>query len=176
MSSPESNTPAGHKLSGGAPLQRRPVTAPGLEYLFRIEAEVGPALEMGVIEGVARRLVPILGGRVSGSRVNGKILAGGADWQLIRADGTAEVSAHYLVETVEGAIIEVENIGIRTGPSAILQKLLAGEAVDPALYYFRTTPRFRTRAPEYAFLTHMVCVCTGVRTPEAVHLNVFGLL
>lgn len=160
---------AAHALSTDPP-------APGLQYLFRVQAQVGPPLEAGTVDGLTRRMIPILGGQVSGPKLNGHILPGGADWQLIRADGTAEIYARYLIQSTCGAIIEVENPGVRSGPPEIMWRLQAGEAVDPALYYFRTTPRFRSSAPEYGFLTRTVCICTAVRTPAAVLLNVFGLL
>jgi hypothetical protein len=35
----------------------------------------------------------------------------------------------------------------------VIAKLAAGEAVDPALVYFRTTPTFETSAPELQWLT-----------------------
>ena len=42
-----------------------------------------------------RRIVPILGGTVVGPRLSGDILPGGADYQLIRPDGVAEIEARY---------------------------------------------------------------------------------
>ena len=34
-----------------------------------------------------RRVVNILGGPVTGEKLNGRVLPGGADWQIVAADG-----------------------------------------------------------------------------------------
>ncbi len=41
-----------------------------------------------------------------------------------------------------------------------------GEPVDPARYYFRTTPRFQTAHPAYAFLNRLIAVASGDRRAE----------
>ena len=150
--------------------------APGIRYLFRIEAQVGPPVEGGSAGGISRRMIPIIGGKVSGPALEGVVLPGGADWQTVRADGTSLVRARYLIRSNSGAIIEVDNPGIRRGPPELMSRLLAGEPVDPALYYFRTAPRFTTSAPEYAFLMDFVCVCSGERRRDAAILLVYALL
>jgi hypothetical protein len=150
--------------------------APGLKYLFRIEAHVAAPIEGGTTGGVARRMIPIIGGRVNGPAFSGEVMPGGADWQTIRADGATEVHAHYLIRASSGAMVEVDNPGIRRGPAEVMKRLRAGEDVDPSLYYFRSTPRFSTSAPEYAFLMDVVCICSGVRRRDAAILDVFSVL
>lgn len=120
-----------------------------------------------------RRIIGITGGRFSGARLCGRVLPGGADWQLIRADGVADLDARYTLETNDGALIYVRNHGYRHGPRDILEKLAAGESVDPALYYMRTTPLFETGDKRYAWLNAMICVATGARRAAAVELEVF---
>ena len=101
------------------------------------------------------------------------MLPGGADWQVIRADGVADLDARYTLETADGALIYVSNRGYRHGPAEVLRKLAAGEDVDPALYYMRTTPWFETGDARYAWLNRIVCVATGARRAAAVELEVF---
>ena len=101
------------------------------------------------------------------------MLPGGADWQVIRADGVAELDARYTLETEDRALIYVRNFGYRHGPAEVIQRLAAGEPVDPALYYMRTTPRFETGAERYQWLNRIVCVATGARRAAAVELEVF---
>ena len=120
-----------------------------------------------------RRIIGITGGRFSGERLSGRVLAGGADWQVIRADGVADLDARYTLETSDGALIYVRNRGYRHGPADVLKKLSAGEEVDPSLYYMRTTPRFETGDARYAWLNRIVCVATGARRAAAVELEVF---
>jgi len=58
-------------------------------------------------------------------------------------------------------------------PDDVLKKLAAGEDVDPALYYMRTAPLFETGDPRYAWLNRLICVGTGARRKNSVHLEVF---
>lgn len=103
------------------------------------------------------------------------MLGGGADWQVIRADGVADLDARYTLETDDGALIYVRNQGYRHGSADVLKKLVSGENVDPSLYYMRTTPRFETGDARYAWLNRIVCVATGARRPAAVELEVFEI-
>ena len=88
-------------------------------------------------------MIPIVGGRVSGSRLTGEIMPGGGDWQTVRADGTTDVEARYLIRATDGTILSVVNSGYRHGPPEVLARIAQGEIVDPALYYFRTRPASR---------------------------------
>jgi hypothetical protein len=144
-----------------------------LQPLLRAEITLAPAQELGETPLGRRRVIPITGGSFRGEKLNGRVLAGGADWQLIRADGVAELDARYTLETSDGALIYVNNFGYRHGPAEVLQRLASGEPVDPALYYMRTTPRFETSAPRYQWLNRTICVATGARRAAAVELDVF---
>jgi hypothetical protein len=57
------------------------------------------------------------------------------------------------------------SFGLRHGPPEVLAALARGESVDPSTYYFRTTPRFETSHPKYAFLNRLVTVSSGDRLP-----------
>ena len=144
-----------------------------LQPLIRAEITLAPAQELGETPQGRRRIIGITGGRFSGERLSGRVLPGGADWQVIRADGVADLDARYTLETNDGALIYVRNHGYRHGPADVLQKLAKGEAVDPALYYMRTTPLFETGDARYAWLNRIICVATGARRPAAVELEVF---
>jgi hypothetical protein len=144
-----------------------------LQNLFRAEITLGPPQELGAAPLGVRRVIPITGGRFRGERLSGRVLAGGADWQLIRSDGVAELDARYALETADGALIYVRNRGYRHGPREVLARLAAGENVDPGLYYMRTTPLFETGDERYAWLNRIVAVATGARRPAAVELEVY---
>jgi hypothetical protein len=146
-----------------------------LQPLFKAEITLAPAQELGEAPHGRRRIIPITGGRVSGERVAGRVLPGGADWQVIRADGVAELDARYTLETDDGALVYVTNRGVRHGPAEVIRRLAAGEPVDPALYYMRTTPWFETGDARYAWLNRIVCVATGARRATAVELEVFEI-
>ena len=129
--------------------------------------------ELGDTPQGRRRIIAITGGRFSGERVSGRVLPGGADWQLVRPDGVADLDARYTLETSDGALIYVRNRGYRHGPADILKRLASGESVDPGLYYMRTTPRFETGDARYAWLNRIICVASGARRRDAVELEVF---
>ena len=97
-----------------------------------------------------RRMIPIVGGDVRGPDVNGKVCPFGADFQIIRPNELIELEAKYAFETDDGAIVYVENKGIRFGPLDLLHRLKRGEPVDPELIYFRTIPKFETGHDKYA--------------------------
>jgi len=141
--------------------------------LFDARVTLAPAIELGDTPAGRRRIIPITGGTFSGARLRGRVLDGGADWQVIRADGTAELDTRYTLETDDGAIIYIQNWGYRHGPAEVIARLARGEAVDPKTYYFRTVPTFETAAPKYAWLNSIICVGTGARHADAVELGVF---
>jgi hypothetical protein len=143
------------------------------EFLCRLEVTLEPARELGETPLGRRRIIGIAGGAFSGPRLAGKILPGGADWQVIRADGVAYLDARYTLETDDGALIYVNNKGYRHGPKEVLERMARGEEVDPALYYMRTTPWFETSAPRYAWLNRTICVATGARRAAAVELDFY---
>ena len=146
-----------------------------LQPLFSAEIRLAAAQELGETPQGRRRIIGITGGRFSGERLSGRVLAGGADWQLIRSDGVADLDARYTLETSDGALIYVRNQGYRHGPADVQRRLASGESVDPGLYYMRTTPRFETGDPRYAWLNRIVCVASGARRRDAVELDVFEI-
>ena len=147
-----------------------------LQALFKADIELAPAQELGAGPLGRRRIIAITGGRFFGERLSGRVLPGGADWQVIRADGVAELDARYTLETVDRSLIYVRNFGYRHGPADVLKRLAAGENVDPAQYYMRTTPLFETGDERYAWLNRIVCVARGARRPAAVELEVFEVI
>lgn len=144
-----------------------------LSPLMHVEVTLEPARELGATPLGRRRIIGITGGSFAGPRLAGRILPGGADWQLIRADGVACLDARYTLETADGALIYVNNKGYRHGPKDVIERMARGEEVDPALYYMRATPWFETSAPQYAWLNRTICVATGARRRAAVELDFY---
>src|ERR1700756_1196617 len=150
---------------------------PALEtkYVFTITAHVGEVTSAGDIGTGVRRIVPILGGEVRG-KVNGKFCAAGADFQIIRPNGLMEIEAKYAFETDDGAVVYVENKGMRFGPVELLQKLKRGEPVDPKLIYFRTVPKFETGHEKYRWLMERIFVGSAARHADRVVIDVHQVL
>ena len=70
----------------------------------------------GEIGSGIRRIIPITGGEVRGEDISGKVCAFGADFQIIRPNELIELEAKYAFETDDGAVVYVENKGMRFGP------------------------------------------------------------
>ena len=152
----------------------QPVT-PKLEPLFHAVVEVAAPINIGMTPLGERRIIPITGGHFEGERLAGEVLPGGADWQIVRADGSALLEARYTLRTRDGALVYVRNRGVRSGPPDVLARLRAGEPVEPSSYYFRTTPTFETGAPQYAWLNDLVAICSAARAAHAVTLDFFAV-
>ena len=145
-----------------------PPQPPRLVFALEARVELGPIMELGQVPRGRRRIIPIVGGTFEGSGLKGRVLNNGADWQIVRADGFAEIDTRYALETDKGQIIYIQNAGMRHAPPDVTAKLLAGESVDPSLVYFRTVPTFETSAPELQWLTRAVFVGSGERHPTHV--------
>jgi len=151
------------------------MTPPALDFAFELRAQVGPPLDIGPVPGGRRRIVPILGGTFEGSGLKGRILPGGADWQIVRADGLGELDTRYTLETDDGKLIYVQNLGLRRASPEVTAKLMAGELVDPSLVYFRSVPKFETSVPDLAWLMRSIFVGTGERYPTEVLIRFWKL-
>jgi hypothetical protein len=148
---------------------------PALVFAFELRALVGEPTEIGQVPHGRRRIVQILGGTVRGPSFNATVLPGGADWQLIQPDGFSELDTRYTLETEQGQRVYVQNAGIRHAAPDVMQKLLAGQIVDPKLVYFRTVPKFETAAPELQWLARSVFVGIGERFPTEVVVRFYRL-
>ena len=160
-------------LQPGAMAQPVP---PRLEFAFEVRAEVADPTVIGELPTGTRRIVDILGGTFEGPRLRGTLLPGGADWQIVRADGFTEVDARYTLRTESGRLIYVSNVGIRHAPPDVIRRLNAGEAVDPSQVYFRTVPRFETAAPDLQWLMRSIFIATGERYPKGVIIRYWRVL
>lgn len=148
-------------------------TPPTLTFLASISVQVGQPIEVGQTPGGLRRIIPILGGRVEGPELRGRVLPAGADFQLLRSATLTELEAKYAVETDSGERLYVNNFGLRSGSEEDIAALMRGEQVDPARIYFRCTPRIE--APDggaWAWLSSRILVGTGARLPDEVRLDI----
>jgi hypothetical protein len=146
------------------------------KYVFSLAIQVGAPIVAGNLGHGVRRVIPILGGEVRGEDIKGTIFPVGADFQTIRPNGFTELEAKYAFEMDDGAIVYIENIGIRFGPKALIDRIARGEVVDPALIYFRSVPRFETGAEKYRWLMDNLFVGVGARHPDRVEIDVHQVL
>lgn len=145
---------------------------PGLEYAFDVAVRVGPPADHGMTRAGHRRVIPILGGRVTGG-LEAEILPGGADWQVIRSDGTIEIDAQYTARTERGELLILHTRGVRHGSPEVLARLSRGEPVDPSEYYFRTDLTVETAAERLAHLEQACFVAACVRDVSDVRYRCY---
>ena len=150
--------------------------APRFEFLMRIAADVGELMTMGGGPLGERRVVGITGGTFEGPRLKGAIVPGGADWQIVRADGVLDIDARYALRTDGGALIRVVSQGFRHGPPEVLAALGRGEDVPPEKYFFRTVMRFETGAAGLQWLNRTIAVASAERKARQVLLEAYQLL
>jgi hypothetical protein len=131
--------------------------------LMVLQVAVASPQRIGAVPHGVRVTAPIAGGHFEGPRLRGKVLPGGGDWTLLRADGVLELDLRLTLETDDGALIHMTSFGLRHGPAEVIAALARGESVDPSAYYFRTLPRFETGHPKYEFLNRLLAVSSGDR-------------
>lgn len=139
------------------------------QYVFTIEANISAALVMGDSIDGKRQAIPITGGVVHGADINGEVIAGGADYQLERADGSRQLSAVYMIRTDDGAVINVINSGLVVAPG------ISGHSEQ----YFRAAPVFTAPMGKYGWLNNNIFIA-GVRfnpeQPDRVLIDVYKVL
>ncbi len=134
---------------------------PTLTHVFDIRAEIGEAIDGGVNPHGVRVTIPITGGEVTG-KINGKIIPGGADYQLVNPDQhRSELQAIYTILTNDSVAIQVRNEGINR--------------FAPDDSYFMTSPKFECdiHSP-YDWLNNRIFICRPVDfAPSAITLRVW---
>jgi hypothetical protein len=170
--------PIGLDYAGIAPI--------ALKFAFRIRIyfkerrRFEPSTPMG-----GRVYVPPAGGDISGPRLQGKVLPyTGADWARGRADGAAELNAHYMLEASDGTPIYIHNRGFLYGrgadgkplPRSLVPPSQKGTteggattwSVPQDLYFF-CIPEFDAPYGPHEWLTRTVILGRGVRIPAPDH-------
>ena len=152
------------------------LATPILEPVADLTVFVAPPIEAGAVTGLnsrgRRRIIPITGGKVTG-KINGTVLPGGADFQIVVSDTCADLDARYLLQLDHGEHVFVMNRALRRGSVDDIAKLVRGEPVDPQAIYFRCVPTFEVSSPALAWLTENVFVGTGARFPDRVEMRFF---
>ena len=146
---------------------------PSLEFIFEAKVTLDTAQELGITTYGKRRIIPITGGTFEGPNLKGTILPGGADWQTVRADGTADLEARYTLKTDDGVLIYIQNRGIRHAKPEVLKRMAQGEKVDPSEYYMRTSATFEVAEGKYAWLCKALVISTGARMKDHVALKFY---
>jgi hypothetical protein len=153
-----------------------PLPAPQLERVADCHVELGKPIDVGDTPEGRRRLIPILGGRLYGPLLKGRVLPGGADFQLVVSPTLVRLQARYVIETEQGELVYIENEGVRVAAPEVIDRLNRGESVPPELVYTRTRPRFETAASSLLWLMTSSFVGTARRAPDHVQVAFFRVL
>jgi len=144
-----------------------------LEHACDFTVELSRPHELGSCSTGTRRIIPIVGGTVSGPLINGRIFDVGADWQTVTANGVAELDARYGIETHDGAMIEVISRGIRHASAEVAARIAAGEEVPTSEYYMRTAIRLDSGHADYAWVNRSLFLAEGGKVGSTVRLSVY---
>ena len=147
---------------------------PRLTKIFRLEASLGEALDLGNVAQGRRRIVPLTGGTFAGPELNGALLPGAsADWQIILPDGTALGDIRFTLQTDGGDLLYVRSQGVRHGSAEVLARLGRGEEVDASEYVFRTSTKIEAAASKFDWLNKGVFISVAGRQPGGVIYEVY---
>lgn len=152
-----------------------PAPIPTLEHVCNLTVSAGTPAVPGETGAGVRRVIPIAGGTFAGPLLNGRVVGAGADWQTVRPDGLVELDARYLLETDDGAIIELQDRGLRHGPPEVMARLAAGEVVAADEYTMRSAIRLVTGDDRYRWLNATVFVGAGARTAGGVVISIHAV-
>ena len=131
-----------------APLPAVAQEPPPLAFVFEEVVDLGPDRDAGLGPMGKRIHIGLLGGKVTGPKLSGRVVPGGADWQLVRNDGCTEIVADYFIETDDGVLIHVLNQGLACDPDK-----------DRPLY-LRANPRFDAPNGKYGWLNQSAFTST----------------
>ena len=149
--------------------------APALVPMIQIRCAVGALVSLGQAKYGERRYVPLGSGSADGPELTGTVVAGGVDWQTLRGDGVLDIAAHYVIRTVDGALVEVTSLGLRHGPAEVMARLARGDSVPREAYFFRTAMRFQTGAAAWLHLNRVMALAVGERAADEVRLDVYRI-
>jgi hypothetical protein len=143
---------------------------------FDITAKVDKPIFIGQ-DGLSgrRQLITIREGIIVGAALplNGILLPGGVDSQIVRPDGRAELSARYGVRLHDGRSFFIQNDGIRTVPPEYVPTVLSGGIAPTTAYYCCTKPEFEIYDDSLGILKNKLFMCCAERFPDEIHLGYY---
>ncbi len=148
---------------------------PRLEHLFDMRADLEAPQLIGAAPAGQRQIFIIKGGTFEGPRIKGTFLPGGGDWALMRTDGAMQLDVRATLKTDDGALIYTAYSGLIILSPDVLGRVMGGEDVPLAEYYFYTNPVFQTAAESYAWLNQTIAIGRGKVIPGAVEYRVWAV-
>jgi len=142
-----------------------------LVHEFDYHGSLNPPVLFG-----SRMFVELVGGEVTGKRLNARLLSGGGDWLVIGSDGWGQVDVRGQMSTSDGASIYIHYTGLLELNDKVLTATATGVGTDWGDQYFRTTPRFETSDERYSWLTTSLFAAEGrLKDGGGVEFKVFRI-
>jgi Protein of unknown function (DUF3237) len=145
---------------------------PAVQFVYECEVTLSDVQDFGATLEGHRRIIPITGGTFAGPEIRGQVVSGGADWNLVRTDGTSSVEAAYYLRTDDGVTIRIINKGVSAGTP------VADNGSGERFFMF-TAPTFEAPTGKYDWMNRAVFVATlGAHrdAKNAVLIRVFKLV
>lgn len=121
------------------------------EYLMTYVAPLDPATP--VDESLVIVNVKPTGGWARGPKINGTLVAPGADWLRVMPSGVLRLDVKATLKTDDGALIFMSYNGIIQHTPESAEKMNNGGLMSGQdMPYFITAPTFQTSSPKYAWL------------------------
>jgi hypothetical protein len=139
---------------------------PKLIKEFEYDVDLSGIDEVGPGPFGRRRIINSSGGKFTGERLRGTIVAPSSDWLLVGQDGFGRFDARVTLKTDDGALIYVQYFGLLEMTPAILDVLAGGNT--PTEFgdgYFYTSPRLETGDERYSWVNQTVFLAEGRAVP-----------
>ena len=148
------------------------------QLLFTLDLDVAldRTQNVGQVGSLRRIIVPIDGGRFEGPKLKGTVLPDGADWLSVEQDGSWNVDVRVTLRTDDDALIYMRYAGVLVVKPEYQERFNQREILPYDAYYARTTPRFETASPKYAWINRIIAVANGLRLEKGPKYKVFEIL
>ncbi len=150
-----------------------------MRHMFTVECTADKPIVVGQdrINGRRQLIVcptgHVTGQDIDGNPIEGEMLGGCVDSQIIRPNGRCDLSARYAVRLSDGRSYYIQNDGMRTVPPEYAEKVFNGEFVDPSLYYFVTCPKIEVYDESLRWMENHVFFCLAERMPSSVKIKYY---
>jgi hypothetical protein len=139
-----------------------------LVHEFDFTAELAESVPIGPGPFGDRRIREVLGGKVTGGRVEGTVGTGGSDWILTGPGGYGRLDVRLTIHTADGAHLYVQYFGVIEYNEAALAANAGTRSSDYGEHYFRTAPRIETGDPRYEWVNRTLFLADGRIHPGPV--------
>ncbi|TPK95031.1 DUF3237 domain-containing protein [Mesorhizobium sp. B2-4-12] len=143
------------------------------EFEFTLSVPLNAPIDIGPGPFGMRRYFEISDGTIVGKKLNGKILPGGGDWALIGPDGFFRLDVRTQLVTNDGAFIYLYYPGLIELNETVTRALATGGSTEYGDHYLRSTPRFETGDPRYAWLNQSLFVAEGRLSAGALEYKIY---